>query len=191
MSLKTFIFVGPSAIGKTYVASLLVKKKPDEFEQAKLYTTRTPRIGENATDRIFIALEEFEIKAKNGDFIVHDEFGGNFYGFDHDSLLPKKKHLLVNAWPWLIPQFSKLDHAVIIGMQAPENWQEILVERMERRGDSPETIKKRLHMITKDRANLAKYTDMTNQHGKLFTIINNQTIPCEIVPWIEDFLKHI
>lgn len=188
MSFKTFLFAGPSAIGKTYIADQLMKLYPGKFEQAKLYTTRVPRAGEVATDRIFVSSEEFEAKTQAGSFIVHDEFGGNLYGFDHSSLYPVQKHLLVNAWPWLVPQFSELKHTVIVGMQAPENWQTMLVLRMKQRGDSTGTTKKRLKLIVKDVADLEAHKDIIKRHGRFFVIENDRTIPDEILPWIKNLL---
>lgn len=185
--MRTFVFAGPSAVGKTYIAELLMKLYPNSFEQAKLYTTRKPRQNETPTDRIFISLEEFVKLAQQGKFIVHEEFGGNYYGFDHNSLYPKDKHLLVNAWPWLIPQFSALTHTVIVGMQAPKDWKNLLVTRMERRGDTQETIQKRLKLIAKDNADMELHKKIVQKHGNFFIIQNDKTIPEEILPWLKTF----
>ena len=188
MSLHTFVFAGPSAVGKTYTADLLMRLYPDKFEQAKVYTTRTPRTNEVASDRIFVSSEEFEKLAHAGKFLIHDDFGGNRYGFDRSSLYPGDKHLLVNTWLSPLPQFSSIPHIIIVGMQAPNDWQKILVPRMKSRGDSPETIEKRLQLISKDNSDLQKNMTLVNQHGKLFTIRDDKTIPDEIVPWLEQFI---
>ena len=186
---KTLAFAGPSAVGKTYIASLLLSTYPELFEQAKLYTTRAPRPGETGADRIFIPEETFSEMAKRGDFVVHGIFGGNHYGFTPESLHPKNKHLLVNIWPWLIPQVSKLDHAVIIGMQAPTDWKSLLIQRMRARGDSEETIAKRLTLIAKDIKDLSAHKAITEAHGKYFVIQDDTTIEAEIIPWIETLLQ--
>jgi guanylate kinase len=183
---KTFVFAGPSAVGKTYIGGILARRHAGMVEQAKLYTTRQPREGD--TDRIFVSAEDFDRLVREDRFIVHIEFGGNRYGFDHRSLYPSGKHLLVNAWPWLIPQFSALPHVVIIGMQAPVNWQDMLVERMKHRGDTPETIKKRLQLIKKDVAELEQNKELCQKHGRFFVIKDDLTVEKEILPWLETLL---
>lgn len=189
MSYKTIVFAGPSAIGKTYAANELMRQYPGYFEQAKLYTTRPPRPGENSTDRIFVDKAKFIEMARKDLFVVHDEFGGNMYGFTKDSLYPKDKHLLVNAWPWLIPQFSALEQAVIVGLQAPDDWQSMLVERMKKRGDNQQTIQKRLQLIIKDSSDLLTNKSLVNQTGKYFTISDDEVIPRQVLPWIADRLN--
>ncbi len=183
------MFAGPSAVGKTFIADELMRRYPGEFEQAKLYTTRLPRDGEIATDRIFLSEEEFEKKRKDGDFIVAEEFGGNWYGFTEESITPKGKHLLVNIWPWLAEQFSKLDHVLIIGMMPREDWEQLLVARMKSRGDTPETIEKRKKLIQKDINDLVDQRQYVEKSGKMFSIYDDQAIPEDIIPWIEEKLN--
>lgn len=185
MTLKTIVFIGPSAVGKTYAANLLLRKYPKLFEQAKLYTTREPRSSEVASDRIFVSAKEFENMTKLNKFIISDEFGGNFYGFTIESLYPKKKHLLVNAWPWLSRQMSELDHVMIIGLQAPPEWEEKFTLRMKRRGDKQATIKKRKLLIEKDIEDLKINNEFILKSGYTFTVKDDNTVPEVVIPWIE------
>jgi guanylate kinase len=184
MNKKTLVFAGPSAVGKTYIAELLIRNYPNVFEQAKLYTTRKPRIGEKASDRIFISETSFESMVKRKTFIVHDTFSGANYGFTPECLYPKDKHLLVNAWPWLIPQFSTIPGVIIIGMQIPDKWEKLLELRMMNRGDNEETITIRKKLIEKDASNLSQNKRITEKHGRYFTVKSDETIPDEIMPWI-------
>ena len=87
-----------------------------------------------------------------------------------------------------MPQFSKLPHAVIIGMQAPKDWQKTLVERMKKRGDSLDTIQKRLALIIRDSADLSAHKMTVNRHGRYFIIEDDTTIGEEIIPWLEGLL---
>lgn len=188
MQYKTVIFAGPSAVGKTYIANELMRLFPEQFEQAKLYTTRSPRLGEVATDRIFVDRDTFAQMISERRFVVHDEFGGNLYGFTPESLEPKNKHLLVNAWPWLVPQFSALPHGIAIGMQPPKDWKTLLVNRMKLRGDDESTIEKRLKLIEKDYKDLEINKETVKRHGAFFVVKDNDTVHSEIMPWIKNQL---
>jgi guanylate kinase len=182
--LTTIIFVGPSAVGKTYIAEQLIKNYPSTFEQAKLYTTRQQRAGEIPTDRIFVTEEEFESMVQDGGFLTDSEFGGCRYGFTKNSIYPTDKHLLLNAWPWQSIEYSKLDHVLLVGMQAPINWGKLLRNRMKDRGDSSDSIAKRISLIEKDIKDMENNRSFISKSGKYFTIENNETITVEILPFI-------
>jgi len=188
MTHRTLIFAGPSAVGKTYVADALMERHPEAFEQAKLYTTRGPRLNENATDRVFLSQNKFAAMLESGNFIIHAEFGGNMYGFTRESLEPSNKHLLANTWPRLIPPLARMQHTIMIGMRPPEKWRLFLVDRMRARGDSEEVIAKRVKLIEKDLNDLEQYQDLVSSHGRLFTVHDNTTATDTIVPWIESKL---
>jgi len=188
MDYKTVAFAGPSAVGKTYIADQLMQLFPEKFEQAKLHTTRKPRTDENATDRIFVTDKEFSEMVEKSSFLFHDTFGGNRYGFTKDSLVPKDKHLLVNIWPWLCEKVSKLPHAVIVGLQAPDNWESLLVQRMKNRGDSEKTIETRKKLISKDVIDLENNKKTVETHGVYFMINDNNTISQQVIPWLDEKL---
>ncbi len=189
MKNKTIVFAGPSAVGKTYIADELMRLYPNTFEQAQLYTTRKKRTGETATDRIFVSEDEFKKLNDNKKFTIQDTFGGSRYGFTKESISPTNKHLLVNAWPWLVPEFAKQENVLIIGMQAPNNWESMLEKRMFLRGDSKETIETRKGLIKKDIENLEINKSVVNSNGNYFVIKNDDTIHSEVIPWIEKSLN--
>lgn len=166
-----------------------MRRHPNTFEQAKLYTTRTRREGDTATDRIFVSSQEFEELRKKGVFIIAEEFGGNWYGFTKDSVMPKDKHLLVNIWPWLSEDFAKMKHTLLVGMMPPNDWESMLVERMKKRGDTDETIEKRKKLIQKDINDLVEQSRYIQGSGKMFEITSDDTIQREIIPWIEKQLN--
>src|SRR6056297_2340807 len=173
MKYKTIMFAGPSAVGKTYTANQLVKKYPDSFEQAKLFTTRKARSAEMATDREFISHDKFKHMKDSGEFIVSEKFGENWYGFTTESIEPTNKHLLVNIWPWLAEKFSKLDHVILVGMMPQENWESMLVSRMKNRGDSKKDIETRKKLINKDIEDLKYQSKYVESSGKMFSINDN------------------
>ncbi len=181
---QTIVFSGPSAVGKTYIANELLKLFPESFEQAKVHTTRQPRKNEILADRAIVSENQFSKMVANGEFIIHGKFGGNWYGFTAESLHPTDRHLLINTWPLLIPEFTKLKHVIIIGMQAPKNNRQVLIERMKKRGDSDEIIEKRLDLIEEDTSDLEKYTFLIKKSGAFFVIENDEIIKQQIIPWL-------
>lgn len=187
---ETIIFVGPSALGKTYAAEALMQQCPDDFVQAKLYTTRPPRgTDDKAVDRIFVDTFIFQSMVESGEFVVHGEFGGNLYGFTNSSLVPTEKHILVNAWPALIPQLAQLSSKpIFVGLQAPKAWKELLAVRMKKRGDDQETINKRFVLIENDIKVTAQYAGLIQESGKLFVVDGDKTIPEAVIPWISQKL---
>ena len=62
----------------------------------------------------------------------------------------------------------------------------MLEKRMQQRGDSQETIQKRLVRIKRDMVDLEAYSSVMNDNGKVFYIHDDKTIPGEVIPWIED-----
>ncbi len=188
MNFKTVVFLGPSAIGKTYVAEMMKIKYPDMIDQAMLYTTRPPRKDEQPSDRHFVAEDKFNEMVDHDRFIIYDKFGGNLYGFTPESITPNNRHLLTNAWPWLAEQFSKLDQCILVGLLPQDDWREMLINRMRIRGDDETTILRRIELIKKDIIDLNKSAQLINNSGKLFTIKDNSTISHEVLPWIESRL---
>lgn len=181
---KTILFVGPSAVGKTYIATYLLNTYPDLFTQSKLYTTRMPREGETAHDRIFVSEKQFTEMQEAGAFLIAERFGGNLYGYTKDALTPESKHILVNTWPAITPQFIAVDSIVMVGMQAPENWYELLSNRLSLRGETKENIAKRISLITDDIQITESHKDLIESHGKFFTIKDDTVVLSEIIPWL-------
>ena len=73
------IIAGPSAVGKTTVASKIVSLDP-KFEFVRSVTTR-PRRGDSFDDEyIYLTREEFEALLPVGGVLEHTEYAGAFYG---------------------------------------------------------------------------------------------------------------
>jgi len=77
---KLFIITGPSAVGKTTVAGLVVKKMKN-LQRIVTYTTRQRRRGErNGRDYNFISVEEFKKRIKEKEFFEWAINYDNYYG---------------------------------------------------------------------------------------------------------------
>lgn len=79
MSGKLVVISGPSGAGKTSVCRALKLLPGVEFSVSA--TTRAPRSGEQAgVDYHFLTREDFERRARQGDFLEWAAYNGNFYG---------------------------------------------------------------------------------------------------------------
>jgi guanylate kinase len=77
---KVFVITGPSGVGKGTLIRGLRERIPD-LELSVSATTRAPRPGErDGVDYHFLAPEEFERLAANGEFVEHATYSGNRYG---------------------------------------------------------------------------------------------------------------
>ena len=188
--MKTLVITGPSAVGKTYLAGLLIQDYPLLFKQAKVYTTRIPRAGESGTDRIFVEKNVYFKMLNNNDFLVSGKFGGNYYGFNRESIFPtKNQHLIVNAWPAILDKFVAFDHTVLVGLQAKKSNLSLLQQRMLSRGDTNEAIEARLKLIVKDIRDLNNHSKTFDYKGKIFMIDNDHAIKDKVVTWLKDELS--
>ncbi|MGE3172406.1 MAG: guanylate kinase [Planctomycetota bacterium] len=79
MSGKLVVISGPSGAGKTSVCRALKQLPGVEFSVSA--TTRSPRPGEQpGVDYHFLARDEFERRARAGEFLEWAEYNGRFYG---------------------------------------------------------------------------------------------------------------
>ena len=133
------ILVGPSASGKTEV----VKKLISEHNMKKLvtYTSRSMRAGEvNHIDYHFLDRSEFEKRISEGFFLEYVEYNGNYYGTSYEGLDPDKVVILEpSGLKHYIKEAKGLIKICYITCD-----KEIRKQIMIKRGDDPESIKKRL-----------------------------------------------
>ncbi len=84
-------FVGPSAVGKTHWADMLLAKFPERLARIKNTTTRLPRDPQDGysynTSYHFVSKPEFENLISRGAFLEHDSYLGEYYGSSLDSIL--------------------------------------------------------------------------------------------------------
>ena len=79
MTKPMIILVGPSAVGKTTVANLLVEKYPDRFAFVRSVTTRPSRF-EGDTEYIYIGQEEYDELVKNDGLLEYATYAEYSYG---------------------------------------------------------------------------------------------------------------
>ncbi len=77
---KVFVITGPSGVGKgTLISELL--RRVEGLELSVSATTREPRAGEvGGRDYHFLGGEEFDRRAREGEFLEHATYSGNRYG---------------------------------------------------------------------------------------------------------------
>jgi guanylate kinase len=77
---KVFVITGPSGVGKgTLIGELL--KQVSGLELSVSATTRDPRHGEvDSRDYHFLDRDEFDRRAREGEFLEHATYSGNRYG---------------------------------------------------------------------------------------------------------------
>lgn len=77
---KVFVITGPSGVGKgTLITELL--RRVEGLELSVSATTREPRAGEvDGRDYHFLGGEEFDRRAREGEFLEHASYSGNRYG---------------------------------------------------------------------------------------------------------------
>jgi guanylate kinase len=77
---KVFVITGPSGVGKGTLIAQLLRRVPG-LELAVSATTREPREGEvDRRDYHFLDREEFDRRARDGEFLEHATYSGNRYG---------------------------------------------------------------------------------------------------------------
>lgn len=92
------IITGPSAVGKTTIAKLVLKKLKN-FKPSTTYTTR-PKRTKQSEDKImyYVSEKEFRNMIDDGKFIEWAQVYGNFYGTSKEALEEtlKKHNVLMN-----------------------------------------------------------------------------------------------
>jgi guanylate kinase len=77
---RFFVVTGPSGVGKGTLIRTLRERMP-ELELSVSATTRAPRPGErHGVDYHFLSDEEFERRARAGEFVEHATYAGRRYG---------------------------------------------------------------------------------------------------------------
>ncbi len=79
MTKPMIILVGPSAVGKTTVANLLVQKHPDRFAFVRSVTTRPSRF-EGDTEYIYITQSEYDELVRNDGLLEYATYTEFSYG---------------------------------------------------------------------------------------------------------------
>jgi guanylate kinase len=116
-------------------------------------TTRGPRAGEvNGRDYHFLSDEEFEERARRGEFVEHAEYAGNRYGTLRTELERPARGIVLEIDLQGARQVrAALPEATQVFIEPPSL--EDLEERLKARGsDSPEQIERRLAVAPQELA---------------------------------------
>jgi guanylate kinase len=188
---KVIVVTGPSAVGKTYLADLLVSTYAEHIISAKVVTTREPRQGETGTDRIFVSKEAFTNMLQHGEFIVEGEFGGNQYGYTAEALevVQHKKSIIINTWPAMIPAFEKIKNVLLVGLTVDTGHLPLLEERLLGRSESSDILEKRKQLIRADVQTMLQYRDNIASCGRTFYIHDDTSIHTDVLPFILDYIQ--
>ena len=149
---ELFVLSAPAGGGKTTLANLLLKEVPN-LVKITTCTTREPRPGEkNGVDYFFLSKEEFERKIREGAFLEYAVVHGNYYGTPKEEVLKeinKGNDVLLVIDVQGMRQIKRNFKDVVTIFLIPPSFDE-LINRMKKRGDSEEEIKKRLETAKKE-----------------------------------------
>lgn len=155
-----YIISAPSGSGKSTLVNELLKSVRD-LDFSISYTTRTPRGSEtNAKQYYFVSRPEFEKMVRDGEFLEHAEFDGNYYGTARRFLreAEEKGHdLLLDIDVQGAAQIQeKIPDATSIFILPPDRT--TLEERLRKRGeDRDEVIERRLIAASREIRNFDRY----------------------------------
>ena len=176
--MKNLVITGTSGVGKTFLEEELEKRKLS-FQLPK-YTDRKARPGENSSKLICLSSHEFQENRVNFFFTL--KYGDFNYGW-------KRKDLKNGVITLAITQDSlegfmkKNPDFWPVLLEVEEKNFEMLVKRMERRGESLEKINKRLEMAKIEFKNRESYRNIVKKYqGLVFDIKDDKTIFEEVIP---------
>jgi len=141
---------GPSGVGKNTVIIELIKRNKN-FALHKTMTSRTPRNEDDKKVYDFVSKEEFERKIANGEMLEFEDVHGNWYGSDKELFLKSinsgktlLKDIDVKGQITYKKLLSGITPVLSVFLNAPK---EKLVERLKGRGESLESIQKRMERV--------------------------------------------
>jgi len=167
---KFFIFVAPTASGKSVIIKNLLDSNPEVFERVRTYMTRKFKRAEDSLLRVYATKIEFLKLYKAGKLIERNYHDGNWYGSSFKLVeegYKSGKHILaevdINGLRSLKTHFSNIISFFIL---APLDEIEFRVK--ERGGHNEQEIAKRLK-IAKEEISQKDFCDniVRNPQGKL------------------------
>jgi len=147
------VLSSPSGGGKTVIANLLLRRHP-EYSRSISITTREKRKGEKEeVDYYFVDQKDFQRKINRDEFVEWAKVFGDYYGTPKKNILKTvgkiKVLLLVLDVQGGLTIKRRYPESVLIFI-LPPSLSELKKRLVNRRTDSPEVIKKRLHTALKE-----------------------------------------
>ena len=157
---KTFIFSGPSGVGKSTILKGLMEKRKNLYFSVSA-TTRDPRPGEeNGVDYHFLKEETFHFWRAQGEFLEYAQYVGNFYGTPKryvDMAMEEGKDVILDIEVQGAIQVAEKRPETVRIFVAPPSWAELERRLNERGTDNPEKIRQRLHRAKEEMENASIY----------------------------------
>lgn len=147
------VLSSPSGGGKTVIANMLLRRHP-EYSRSISITTREKRIREKeGVDYYFVDQRDFQKKINRDEFVEWAKVFGDYYGTPKKNIQTaerkKKVLLLVLDVQGGLAIKRRYPESVLIFI-LPPSLSELKKRLVNRRTDSPEMIKKRLHTALKE-----------------------------------------
>ena len=166
MTKRIIVISGFSGVGKGTLVRQLLGDKRDVAENLKLWlsvsdTTRKPR-NDGGDNYNFISAEEYNSRIEKGFYLEHNEYGSHGYGtpiMPALTALERGNTLLLeidyNGMIQVRDYFRDSDVSVTTVFIWAEGNE--LFERLDKRGDSPIEIKKRLSTACMEASHIGEY----------------------------------
>ena len=147
------VLSSPSGGGKTVIANLLLRRHP-EYSRSISITTREKRKEEKEeVDYYFVDQKDFQRKINRDEFVEWAKVFGDYYGTPKKNILKAdgkiKVLLLILDVQGGLTIKRRYPESVLIFI-LPPSLSELKKRLVNRRTDSPEVIKKRLHTALKE-----------------------------------------
>ena len=157
---KTFIFSGPSGVGKSTILKGLMEKRKNLYFSVSA-TTREPRPGEeNGVHYHFLKEETFHFWRAQGEFLEYAQYVGNFYGTPKryvDMAMEEGKDVILDIEVQGAIQVAEKRPETVRIFVAPPSWTELERRLNERGTDTPEKIRQRLHRAKEEMESASIY----------------------------------
>lgn len=176
---KIVTFTGASGTGKSAIVGGLLQVS-DRYRLVQSTTTRDPRESDMLGEYDYVCQRRFGAMNGKGEFLWKASYGGNSYGtpravIDEAMRLPSGICSLMILVPQVVPiLISHVGSTAVLPFLVRDPSEAVRRERMQRRGDTPESIERRLDADRNfDRKLLessVKYVSISNDHGLVQTV---------------------
>jgi guanylate kinase len=163
---KLIIISGPSGVGKSTVVKQLIQQCELPLELSVSATTRPRRADDQAgVNYHFLADEEFQRRAANGDFLEYVEVFGRGYWY---GTLKDQVSTGLNSGKWIILEIDIEGAAKVLKLYPealtifihPGNLEQ-LQRRLEHRGtETPDSLARRLEVAKQELAAASNYQNI-------------------------------